>query len=54
MIEILPICADEGKSKHFQLFEDGKRILELHVNRLMTADDLREVLKPKQTKGNDE
>lgn len=50
MTEIRPICAIGGKASKFQLFEDGKRILELTTNKYMTADELRDILKPKQTK----
>ena len=48
MIEIIPICADDGKARKFHLFEGGQRVLELTTNRLMTADQLRDVLKPKE------
>jgi len=48
MIEVRPVCADDGKARKFQLFEDGKRILELTTSRLMTADELRTVLQPKE------
>ena len=50
MIEIRPICAIDGRARKFILYEGEKQVLELTTNRMMTPDQLRATLAPKEVK----